>query len=53
MSDRPAAAETALQRALRLKTEALRSRPKPPGSDGRREPSAGMTAGASKPWMKR
>ena len=54
MTDRPhAAAETSLQRALRLKTQALQSRPKPPGSGAERGPAAGMAAGASKPWMKR
>ena len=53
MTDRPDAAETPLQRALRLKKEALRSKPKPPGSDSGRDPAAGMAAGASRPWLKR
>ena len=47
------AAETSLQRALRLKQEALRSKPKPPGSGAGAKPAAGMAAGASRPWMKR
>ena len=53
MSEPPnPAAETPLQRALRRKTEALQSKPKPPGS-GERGPAAGMGPGASRPWMKR
>ena len=54
MSDSPdVPAETALQRALRLKKAALRSKPKPPGAGGDRAPAPGMAAGASRPWMKR
>ena len=45
--------ETSLQRALRLKKEALQSKPKPPGSDSARGPAASMSAGASRPWLKR
>jgi hypothetical protein len=46
-------AETSLQRALRLKNEALQARAKRPGSDTNPRQSAPMAAGASKPWMKR
>ena len=53
MTDRPEAAETPLQRALRLKREALQVKPKPPGADTGRGPAAGPAAGASRPWMKR
>ena len=53
MSDRPDADETPLQRALRLKQEALRSKPKPPGAGGGRDPAAGVATGASRPWLKR
>ena len=53
MTDRSEPAETSLQRALRLKKEALQSKPKPPGSGRGRDPAAGMSAGASRPWMKR
>ena len=54
MTDRTdAAPETSLQRALRLKQEALRAKPKPPGSAESAKPSAAMAAGASRPWMKR
>lgn len=45
-------AETPMQRALRLKKAAQDAKPKPPGG-GKPRPNAGMTAGASKPWMKR
>jgi hypothetical protein len=53
MSDPADAAETSLQRALRLKQEAQRSRPRPPGSDTDAKRNAAMAAGASRPWMKR
>jgi hypothetical protein len=55
MSEPPkdAAAETSIQRALRMKQEALRAKQKPPGADARRDPNAGVNTGASKPWMKR
>jgi hypothetical protein len=54
MTDRPdAETETPLQRALRLKQEALQSKPRPPGSGLRHGDGAGVAAGASRPWMKR
>ena len=56
MDDHPkdAAAETAMQRALRLKKAAIEAKPKPPGrGKGRREGAAGIAAGVSKPWMKK
>jgi hypothetical protein len=56
MSDRPknAAAETPMERALRMKKAAHEAKPKPPGRDrGQREQAAGIAAGASKPWMKK
>ncbi|MDB5443719.1 MAG: hypothetical protein JWP86_2878 [Phenylobacterium sp.] len=54
MTDRPkdAAAETPIERALRMKKAALETKPKLPGR-GKFKPSAGMAAGASKPAMKR
>lgn len=56
MNDRPkdAAAETPIERALRMKKAALETKRKPPG--GRKfppNPAAGVAAGASKPAMKR
>jgi hypothetical protein len=56
MSDRPKdpAAETPIERALRMKKAALKSKANPPG--GRGFPSkqaAGIAAGASKPAMKK
>jgi hypothetical protein len=56
MDDHPteAAAETAMQRALRMKKAALEAKPKTPGGDKfRRERTTGIAAGASKPWMKK
>jgi hypothetical protein len=55
MSDQPKdAAESPMQRALRMKKAALESKPKGPGAaDLRREKSAGVAPGASKPWMKK
>jgi hypothetical protein len=48
------AAETPIQRALRLKKAAIDSRPKPPrGGKFQREQAAGLVAGKSKPWLKR
>ena len=44
--------ETPIQRALRLRKAALEAKPKTPGGDKRR-PTAGIAAGASKPWMKK
>ena len=54
MNDRPKndTAETPIERALRMKKAALEAKPKPPGG-GKREPAAGIAAGASKPWMKK
>lgn len=56
MNDRPkdAAAETPIERALRMKKAALETKPKPPGR-GKFSPkqAAGMGAGASKPAMKK
>lgn len=55
MNDRPKdAAETPIQRALRMKKAALEVKPKAPAANNlRREKSAGAPAGASKPWMKK
>jgi hypothetical protein len=56
MDDRPedAAAETPMERALRMKKAAIEAKPKPPtGGKGRRERAAGIAAGVSKPWMKK
>jgi hypothetical protein len=50
----PDAAETPMERALRLKKAALQAKAKPPGGGKiSREQSAGIAAGASKPWMKK
>jgi hypothetical protein len=46
------APETPMQRALRLKTAAQAAKAPPPGRSARR-PTAGMTPGASKPWLKK
>jgi len=55
MSDPPDdAAETPIQRALRLKKAALEARPKPPrGGKFQREQAAALASGKSKPWLKR
>lgn len=55
MDDRPKdpATETPMQRALRLKKAALGTKPKAPSQKFQREQSAGIAAGASKPWMKK
>jgi hypothetical protein len=45
--------ETPMQRALRLKKEALEARPKGRGAGKLRPGSAAMPAGASRPWTKR
>jgi hypothetical protein len=48
------AAETPIQRALRLKKAAIDARPKPPrGGKFQREQAAAVAAGKSKPWLKR
>jgi hypothetical protein len=56
MTDSPDddAAESPIQRALRMKKTAREARPARPG-DGRlqRKETAGMAAGKSKPWMKK
>jgi hypothetical protein len=48
------AAESPIQRALRMKKTALDAKQAPPG-DGRsnRKQTAGVAAGKSKPWMKK
>ena len=57
MSEPPhdaAAAETPIQRALRLKRAAADARPKPPrGGKFQRQQNAARELGKSKPWMKR
>ena len=56
MSDRPEvpAAETPMQRALRMKKAALEAKPgAPAAADLKRRNAAGVAAGASKPWMKK
>ena len=55
MNDRPKDdAETPIERALRLKKAALDLKPAPPGRGKHtQKQSAGMAAGASKPWMKK
>lgn len=55
MSEPPdAAAETPIQRALRLKRAADNARPKPPrGGKFQRQQTAALATGKSKPWMKR
>jgi len=48
------AAETPIQRALRLKQAAARALPKPPrGGKFQRQQNAAQALGKSKPWMKR
>lgn len=48
------AAETPMQRALRMKKAALDAKPAPP-RDGRsqRKQTSGLAAGKSRPWMKK
>ena len=55
MSDPPDdAAETPIQRALRLKRAAAAAKPKPPrGGKFQRQQTAALATGKSKPWMKR
>ena len=56
MSDRPKtdAAETPMERALRLKKAAIAAKPQPPrGGRFQREQAARIAAGSSKPWLKR
>ena len=48
------AAETPVQRALRLKKALIDARPKPPrGGRFQREQAARIATGKSKPWMSR
>ena len=48
------AAETPIQRALRLKQAAAGARPGPPrGGKFQRRQTAALASGKSKPWMKR
>jgi hypothetical protein len=55
MSDPPDdAAETPIQRALRLKRAAAGARPNPPrGGKFQRQQAAALASGKSKPWTKR
>ena len=55
MSDPPEdAAETPIQRALRLKQAAASARPTSPrGGKFQRQQTAALASGKSKPWMKR
>ncbi|WP_176696016.1 hypothetical protein [Phenylobacterium immobile] len=54
MDDQAPADETPMQRALRLKKAALdaKSAGRPTGK-GPPKPTAGVAAGASRPWMKK
>lgn len=54
MTDRPKTTETPIERALRLKQAALKSKPQLPGG-GKFQPkqTAGMPSGASKPAMRK
>jgi hypothetical protein len=49
------AEETPIQRALRLKTEKIAAREKPPrgGKFQREQAAAALSSSKSKPWMKR
>jgi hypothetical protein len=48
------AAETPIQRALRLKQAAADAKSKPPrGGKFQRQQAAALASGKSKPWMKR
>ena len=48
------AAETPIQRALRLKRAAANARPKPPrGGKFQLQQTAALASGKSKPWLKR
>jgi hypothetical protein len=52
--DGEAAAETPIQRALRLKQAVIDARAKPPrGGKFQREQAARIATGKSKPWMSR
>jgi hypothetical protein len=53
-ASRPAADETPIQRALRLKKAAIDARPKPPrGGKFQRQQAEGGKGAKSKPWMKK
>lgn len=54
MSDRPEdpPSESPIQRALRMRKTAMARKPRPPGG-GKPKQAPGMSAGASKPWVKR
>ena len=54
MADDPAD-ETPIQRALRLKKEAIAAKPKPPrgGRFQREQAAAARSSSKSKPWMSR
>jgi hypothetical protein len=53
--DPPPPNETPIQRALRLKKEAIEARPKPPrgGRFQREQAAAAHSSSKSKPWMSR
>ena len=55
MADQDPPAETPIQRALRLKKEALEAKPKDPrgGRFQRERAAAAMSSAKSKPWMAR
>jgi hypothetical protein len=54
-NDPDSAAETPIQRALRLKNEKIAARPKPPrgGKFQREQAAAAHSSSKSKPWMSR
>ena len=47
------AAETPMERALRMKKAAFDSKPKPPGGKVHPRQAAGMPSGSSKPAMRK
>lgn len=53
--DAPPPEETPIQRALRLKNEAIAAKPKPPrgGRFQREQAAAARSSSKSKPWMSR
>ncbi len=55
MDDDPTPPETPIQRALRLKKEAIEAKPKPPRGGGfqRERAAAARSSSKSKPWMSR
>lgn len=46
-------AETPMQRALRMKKAAAAAKPPPPAGSHSQRQAAGVSAGASRPWMKK